>query len=65
MPSGFLDSKSDKVKEIIGSKGILLDAYRLPAGTFSTTDVGTDIIVMKPWTWTKAEIISKEEMAAE
>lgn len=63
VPSGFLDSKSDKVKEIIGSKGILLDAYRLPAGTFSTTDVGTDIIVMKPWTWTKAEIVSKEEMA--
>ena len=62
VPSGFLDSKSDKVKEIIASKGILLDAYRLPASTFSTTDVGTDIIVMKPWTWTKAEIVSKEEM---
>lgn len=49
VPSGFLDSKNDKVKELIASKGQFVDAYRLPSGTFSTTDVGTDIIVMKNW----------------
>lgn len=63
VPSGFLNTATDKQKEIIGSKGILIDAYRLPVGAFSTTDVGTDIIVMKPWTWNKSESVSKEEMA--
>ncbi len=63
VPSGFLNTATDKQKEIIGSKGILIDAYRLPVGAFPTTDVGTDIIVMKPWTWNESESISKEEMA--
>ena len=47
VPSGFLNTASDKAKHIIASKGILIDAYRLPEGTFPTTKVGTDIIVMK------------------
>ena len=63
VPSGFLNTATDKQKEIIGSKGILIDAYRLPVGAFPTTDVGTDIIVMKPWTWNESESVSKEEMA--
>ena len=44
-----MDSKNDKVKELIASKGQFVDAYRLPAGTFSTTDVGTDILIMRSW----------------
>ena len=63
VPSGFLNTAIDKQKEIIGSKGILIDAYRLPVGAFPTTDVGTDIIVMKLWTWNESESVSKEEMA--
>jgi magnesium chelatase family protein len=47
VPSGFLNTASDKAKHIIASKGILIDAYRLPECTFPTTKVGTDIIVMK------------------
>ncbi|MDD6655567.1 MAG: helicase-related protein [Treponema sp.] len=63
VPSGFLNTATDTQKEIIGSKGILIDAYRLPVGAFPTTDVGTDIIVMKSWTWNESESVSKEEMA--
>ncbi|MCR5252581.1 MAG: Eco57I restriction-modification methylase domain-containing protein [Treponema sp.] len=47
VPSGFLNTASDKQKNIIASKGILVDAYRLPVGTFPTTEVGTDIIILK------------------
>ena len=63
VPSGFLNTASDKQKELIASKGILIDAYRLPVGTFPTTEVGTDIIIMKPWKWEKSQAVSKEEMA--
>lgn len=49
VPSGFLNTASDKQKEIIASKGKLIDAYRLPVGTFPTTEVGTDIIIMQNW----------------
>ena len=49
VPSGFLNTASDKQKEIIAGNGFLLDAYRLPEGTFPTTEVGTDIIIMQPW----------------
>lgn len=63
VPSGFLNTTSDKQKEIIAAKGRLIDAYRLPVGTFPTTEIGTDIIIMKPWTWDKSESVSKEEMA--
>ena len=47
VPSGFLNTASDKQKEIIASKGEILDAYRLPEGTFETTEVGTDILIMR------------------
>lgn len=47
VPSGFLDSKQDRAKNFIAAKGKLIDAYRLPAGTFSTTDVGTDIVIFQ------------------
>jgi len=47
VPSGFLRSGRDSVKEILASKGTLIDAWRLPNGAFPTTDVGTDIIIMK------------------
>ena len=63
VPSGFLNTASDKQKELIASKGKLIDAYRLPVGTFPTTEVGTDIIIMKPWTWDKSQAVSKEEMS--
>lgn len=49
VPSGFLNTASDKQKEIIAAKGRLIDAYRLPVGTFPTTEVGTDIIIMRTW----------------
>lgn len=55
VPSGFLNSVSDKQKEIIAQKGYLIDAYRLPEGIFPTTQVGTDIIFMKRQTITDPE----------
>ena len=59
VPSGFLNSTSDRAKELIASKGRLLDAYRLPVGTFPTTEVGTDIIVMQTWEKTEKELIER------
>ncbi|MGL4982251.1 MAG: SNF2-related protein [Treponemataceae bacterium] len=47
VPSGFLRGKNSKAKEEIAKKGKLLEAWRLPKGTFSSTDVGTDIIILK------------------
>jgi hypothetical protein len=47
VPSGWLRSGNDKIKELIANKGTLVDAYRLPNKAFDSTDVGTDIIVMK------------------
>ena len=47
VPSGFLRNKTSKAKELIAKKGKLLEAWRLPRGTFSSTDVGTDIIVLR------------------
>lgn len=47
VPSGFLRNASSKAKEAIAKKGKLLEAWRLPKGTFSSTDVGTDIIVLR------------------
>lgn len=49
VPSGFLNSSNDKIKKLIAEKGELIDAYRLPEGTFPTTKVGTDIILMRSW----------------
>lgn len=49
VPSGFMNTARDKQKELIAKKGHLVDAYRLPVGTFPTTEVGTDIIILKKW----------------
>lgn len=56
VPSGFLNSSKDKQKEIIASKGHLIDAYRLPEKTFPTTEVGTDIIILKKWKLPEGQI---------
>lgn len=56
VPSGFLNTASDKQKELIASKGKLIDAYRLPVGTFPTTEVGTDIIILQSWEKDRKEI---------
>ncbi len=49
IPSGFMDGKSSYGKDLekIAEKGELLEAWRLPNGTFDSTDVGTDIVVFK------------------
>ena len=47
VPSGFLRGGKDKIKEKIAQKGKLIDAWRLPNGAFPTTDVGTDIILIR------------------
>ena len=47
VPSGFLRGLSSKGKEAIAKKGKLVEAWRLPKGTFSSTDVGTDIVIIK------------------
>lgn len=47
IPSSFLDGAITPVKQEIGSKCELLDAYRLPENTFGTTSIGTDIIVLR------------------
>jgi len=56
VPSGFLNSSNDKIKKLIAEKGELIDAYRLPEGTFPTTKVGTDIILMRNWEQRKIDI---------
>ncbi|MDR2534945.1 MAG: N-6 DNA methylase [Treponema sp.] len=47
VPSSFLRGKNSKAKEKIAGKARLLEAWRLPNGTFGTTGVGTDIIVLR------------------
>jgi hypothetical protein len=47
VPSGFLDGKNDEIKAKIAAKGKLLEAWRLPNGTFNTTGVGTDIVIVR------------------
>ncbi|MDR2072174.1 MAG: N-6 DNA methylase, partial [Spirochaetaceae bacterium] len=47
VPSSFLRGGNDKIKEKIAGKGRLLEAWRLPNGTFNTTGVGTDIIIVR------------------
>lgn len=47
VPSSFLDSSITKAKQEIGVNAELIDAYRLPENTFSTTSIGTDIIVLR------------------
>lgn len=47
IPSGTLNSGINRGKELIASKGVLVDAYRLPNNAFPTTQVGTDIVIFK------------------
>jgi N12 class adenine-specific DNA methylase len=47
VPSSFLASKDSKIKQKLERKGKLLEAWRLPNGTFETTGVGTDIIILR------------------
>ncbi len=47
VPSGFLNSMDDSQKHLIAEKGQLVVAFRLPEGAFPTTQIGTDILVMK------------------
>jgi hypothetical protein len=43
----FMQKKPSKVKNKIAEISVLLDAYRLPNGVFETTDVLSEIIVLK------------------
>lgn len=65
VPSGFLNSSNDKIKKLIAEKGELIDAYRLPEGTFPTTKVGTDIILMRSWEQRKIDIEELNKSAPE
>lgn len=65
VPSGFLNSSNDKIKKLIAEKGELIDAYRLPEGTFPTTKVGTDIILMRNWEQRKIDIEELNKSAPE
>lgn len=65
VPSGFLNSSNDKIKKLIAEKGELIDAYRLPEGTFPTTKVGTDIILMRNWEQRKIDIEELNKTAPE
>jgi hypothetical protein len=47
VPSSFLRGGASKIKEKIAGKGKLLEAWRLPNGTFNSTGVGTDIIILR------------------
>lgn len=47
VPSSFLNGIISTSKNNISRKSELLDAYRLPEGTFDTTSIGTDIIVLR------------------
>jgi len=49
IPSGFLQNNNNynQFKEKLSGKAELIDAYRLPEKSFSSTDIGTDIIVLK------------------
>jgi hypothetical protein len=47
VPSAFLRGGDSKIKQKIAEKGKLMEAWRLPNGTFSTTGVGTDLIIIR------------------
>lgn len=47
VPSSFLKNATTKSKQQIAKKAELIDAYRLPENTFDTTQIGTDIIVLR------------------
>lgn len=47
LPSSFLQSGETEGKRRIAAKGALIDAWRLPARVFPTTDVGVDLVIVK------------------
>ncbi len=49
VPSNFLKNGSsyNAVKKKIAGKAELVDAYRMPAGIFDTTEIGTDILLFR------------------
>lgn len=49
IPQGMLNGSSSYGKDIekIAGKAKLLEAWRLPNGTFDSTDVGTDIVIFR------------------
>jgi hypothetical protein len=47
IPSSFLRNGDSAIKQKIAGKGKLLEAWRLPNGTFNTTGVGTDIVIIR------------------
>lgn len=47
VPSSFLDTPNNITKMNISKMATIVDAYRLPEKTFSTTNIGTDIIILK------------------
>lgn len=47
IPSGFLRSGMGYAKSQIAIRGDIVTAYRMPNGSFGTTDVGTDILIIK------------------
>jgi hypothetical protein len=59
VPSGFLDGGDDKIKAKIAEKGKLLEAWRLPNGIFSTTGVGTDIVIIRKEKGNSADFSNK------
>lgn len=49
VPQGFMDCNSSFKSDVekIAGKAEILESWRLPNGTFESTDVGTDIIVLR------------------
>ena len=61
VPSGFLNGGSAYGKDLekIAEKAELLEAWRLPNGTFDSTDVGTDIVVFRKGNGTTVDALKK------
>ena len=59
VPSGFLDGGKSYGKDLekIAGRAELLEAWRLPNGTFDSTDVGTDIVVFRKGRGTTADAL--------
>lgn len=55
IPSAFLNGPVSKGKTAIAGTGVLIDAYRLPAGIFGTTDIGTDIVIFQKTIYRKEQ----------
>ena len=51
MPSRWLKAGMNPAKEWLAENTTFLEAYRLPAGVFQYTDVGTDLIILKNSKW--------------